>query len=103
QSAAPAAAATPFAQTGSEHAGSEHTPGPLIVPERNQALAPVKSPSVIHRELPGLVWDLDRRIQFQNELDQWQAVSRSVILVDLPPASVPEAVLLAENLPQLIW
>jgi Mrp family chromosome partitioning ATPase len=26
-----------------------------------------------------------------------------VLLVELPPASVPEAVLLAENLPQLIW
>ncbi len=103
QSGAPAPAATPVAQNGSAHAGSEHTPGALIVPERNQALAQVKSPSVIHIELPGLVWDLDRRIQFQNELDQWQAVSRSVILVDLPPASVPEAVLLAENLPQLIW
>jgi uncharacterized protein involved in exopolysaccharide biosynthesis len=75
----------------------------LAVPSRNQSLAQSRQPSVIHIELPGLVWDLDRRIQFQTELEQWQSVSRSVILVDLPPASVPEAVLLAENLPQLIW
>jgi Mrp family chromosome partitioning ATPase len=26
-----------------------------------------------------------------------------VLLVELPPASVPEAVLLAENLPQIVW
>jgi hypothetical protein len=75
----------------------------LAVPQSNKSLAQSRQPSVIHIELPGLVWDLDRRIQFQTELEQWQSVSRSVILVDLPPASVPEAVLLAENLPQLIW
>jgi hypothetical protein len=75
----------------------------VAVPERNRSLAQAKPASVIHVELPGLVWNLERRQQFQNELEQWQSVARAVILVDLPPASVPESVLLAENLPQLIW
>jgi capsular polysaccharide biosynthesis protein/Mrp family chromosome partitioning ATPase len=59
--------------------------------------------SVIHVELPGLVWNLQRRIQFQDELAKWRSVSNSVVLIDLPPASMPEAILLAENLPQVIW
>jgi capsular polysaccharide biosynthesis protein len=75
----------------------------LAVPRINQKLASAGAASVIHVELPGLVWNLERRVQFQHELDECLAVSRAVILVDLPPASVPEAILLAENLPQLIW
>jgi Mrp family chromosome partitioning ATPase len=69
----------------------------------NQIATRASGSPVLHIQLPGLVWDLERRNQFRHELEQWRAVSHSVILVDLPPASVPEAVLLAENLPQLIW
>ena len=68
-----------------------------LVPRANAAGA------VAQIQLPGLVWNLERRLQFQRELDQWRAVSRAVILVDLPPASVPEAILLAESLPQVVW
>ena len=57
-----------------------------------------------HIELPGLVWDLDRRIQFQNELEQWKSVSRSVILVDLPPACrCRKRCCWPKIYPQLIW
>jgi capsular polysaccharide biosynthesis protein len=66
-------------------------------------MAVAQAASVIHVELPGLVWNLQRRIQFQDELAKWRAVANSVVLIDLPPASMPEAILLAENLPQVIW
>ena len=56
-----------------------------------------------HIALPGWVWNLERRKQFQRALAHWRAIESMVLLVELPPASVPEAVLLAENLPQLIW
>jgi Mrp family chromosome partitioning ATPase len=49
------------------------------------------------------VWNLERRKQWQSALMQWRSIESLVLLVELPPASVPEAVLLAENLPQLIW
>lgn len=56
-----------------------------------------------HIALPGWVWNLERRKQFQLALAHWRVIESMVLLVELPPASVPEAVLLAENLPQLIW
>ena len=56
-----------------------------------------------HIALPGWVWNLERRKQFQRALAHWRMLDNMVLLVELPPASVPEAVLLAENLPQLIW
>lgn len=56
-----------------------------------------------HIPLPGWVWDLDRRRQWQMALAHWRAIDNLVLLVELPPACVPEAVLLAESLPQLLW
>jgi capsular polysaccharide biosynthesis protein/Mrp family chromosome partitioning ATPase len=56
-----------------------------------------------HIALPGWVWNLERRRQFQRALAHWRSLDSMVLLVELPPASVPEAVLLAENLPQLVW
>ncbi|MDB6125672.1 MAG: Polysaccharide export protein [Pedosphaera sp.] len=75
----------------------------LSTQNTNQSLTQAKAASVIHVQLPGLVWNLARRIQFQEELVKWRAVSQAVILIDLPPASMPEAILLAENLPQVLW
>jgi len=49
------------------------------------------------------VWNLDRRRQWHLALAHWRAIDNLVLLVELPPASVPESVLLAESLPQLIW
>lgn len=51
----------------------------------------------------GWVWDLDRRKQWQRALNSWKAIENVVILVELPPVSDPETVLLAENMPNLIW
>jgi uncharacterized protein involved in exopolysaccharide biosynthesis len=56
-----------------------------------------------HIPLPGWVWNLDRRRQWQMALAQWRAVDNLVLLVELPPADMPEAVLLAESLPQILW
>ena len=61
------------------------------------------APPVVHIPLPGWVWDYERRKQWHAALEQWRNIENAVILVELPPASVPEAVLLAEHVPQLIW
>lgn len=58
---------------------------------------------VVHIPLPGWVWNLERRKQWRDALQQWRKIENLVIFVELPPASVPEAVLLAANLPNLIW
>jgi protein involved in polysaccharide export with SLBB domain/capsular polysaccharide biosynthesis protein len=61
------------------------------------------SQPVVHIPLPGWVWDLERRKQWQAALRQWSQIDNIVILVELPPAGEAEAVLLAENLPNLVW
>ncbi len=53
--------------------------------------------------LPGWVWNLDRRKQWHTALEAWRAIDHVVIFVELPPASVAETVLLAENVPNVIW
>lgn len=58
---------------------------------------------VVHIPLPGWVWNLERRKQWQNALGEWKEIDKLVLLVELPPASEPESVLLAEKLPQVIW
>jgi capsular polysaccharide biosynthesis protein len=95
----------PGEQTGNPSFSSAAPPGSPGVPATaaNLKMMQAKAASVIHVQLPGLVWNLERRIQFNEELEKWQTVSSAVILIDLPPASVPEAILLAENLPQVLW
>ncbi len=53
--------------------------------------------------LPGWVWNLDRRKQWHTALEAWRAIDHVVIFVELPPASVAETVLLAENVPNVLW
>lgn len=64
--------------------------------------APRRSTEV-HIPLPGKVWNLAHRKEWQNSLAHLSRADNLVLLVELPPASMPEAVLLAESLPQLIW
>jgi len=66
-------------------------------------LASAESPPVVNIPLPGWVWNLERRKQWQSALEAWRAIEHVVIFVELPPASVPETVLLAENIPNLVW
>jgi protein involved in polysaccharide export with SLBB domain/capsular polysaccharide biosynthesis protein len=58
---------------------------------------------VVQIPLPGWVWNLDRRKQWQAALQHWRKIDNIAIIVELPPASMPETVLLAENLPNLVW
>lgn len=58
---------------------------------------------LVHIPLPGWVWNLERRLQWQDALNHWRKIDNVVILVELPPASTPEAVLLGQNLPNLVW
>jgi hypothetical protein len=62
-----------------------------------------ESQRVVQIPLPGWVWNLERRKQWQSALKDWQRMGNVVILVELPPASIPETVLLAQELPNLIW
>lgn len=88
--------------------GGEHAPvltsdvlaSPGLIIEQ---LARTDAPPRIDIPLPGWVWNLDRRKQWLNALQAWRKLENLVILVELPPADIPEAVLLAENLPNVIW
>ncbi|MDB6059173.1 MAG: Protein involved in polysaccharide export, contains domain of the beta-grasp fold, partial [Verrucomicrobiales bacterium] len=66
-------------------------------------LSDPNSHSIVQIPLPGWVWNLERRQQWQAALAEWQNIENLVFLVELPPASESEAILLAENVPQLIW
>jgi len=61
------------------------------------------SQPVVHIPLPGWVWNRERRQQWQEALEHWRKIENIVILVELPPADMPETVLLGSNLPNLIW
>ena len=58
---------------------------------------------VVHIPLPGWVWNLERRKQWRDALAHWRKIENLVIFVELPPAGVPEAVLLGANLPNMVW
>jgi capsular polysaccharide biosynthesis protein len=74
------------------------SPGELIVQSSGNKL-----PVAAEMPLENWIWNLERRQQWRGAMAQWLATPHAVVLVKLPPASDPEAVLLAENLPQLIW
>jgi protein involved in polysaccharide export with SLBB domain/capsular polysaccharide biosynthesis protein len=73
---------------------------PALVTEK--LMGPETDP-LVHIPLPGWTWNLERRKQWQGALNVWRKIDNVVILVELPPASMPETVLLASNLPNLIW
>lgn len=68
-----------------------------------EQLASPDGPPRVNIPLPGWVWNLERRKQWRSALEAWRAIDHIVIFVELPPASEPEAVLLGENIPNLIW
>ncbi len=71
---------------------------------RSHAVQPAaRRATEVHIPLPGKVWNLAHRREWQNSLAHLSRADNLVLLVELPPASLPEAVLLAESLPQLIW
>lgn len=76
----------------------------LAAPDQvTQKLTGPNPQPMVHIPLPGWVWNLDRRRQWGEALSHWRQIDNLVILVELPPASVPEAVLLGSNLPNMVW
>jgi len=61
------------------------------------------SKPIVHIPLPGWVWNLERRRQWQEALEFWGKLDNVVIFVELPPADAPETVLLSSSLPNLLW
>ena len=51
----------------------------------------------------GWRWEADQRRQFQTALAQWCSVSGLVVLVELPSADQPAALLLAESVCDVFW
>jgi hypothetical protein len=49
------------------------------------------------------IWSPEGRRQWAEAVARWREHPNLVVLVELPAASKPEAVLLAENLPQILW
>ncbi|MEO5959878.1 MAG: polysaccharide biosynthesis/export family protein [Opitutaceae bacterium] len=71
--------------------------------EVTEKLMGPESDPLVHIPLPGWTWNLERRRQWQSALSVWRKIDNVVILVELPPASVHESVLLASNLPNILW
>ncbi|MDB6066366.1 MAG: Polysaccharide export protein [Pedosphaera sp.] len=86
-----------------EHATALTTNALACPSEVTQQLTGSNPQPLIHIPLPGWVWNLERRRQWQEALNHWRTIENLVILVELPPASVAEAVLLGANLPNLLW
>jgi protein involved in polysaccharide export with SLBB domain/capsular polysaccharide biosynthesis protein len=94
----------PEANGTAHHSSSALTTSVLSSPGQvTDRLTGPDSPPVVHIPLPGWVWNLERRKQWGEALGQWRQIDNLVILVELPPSSVPEAVLLGSNLPNLLW
>jgi len=88
-----------FSSPGARVAAPTHT-----MATRPSNMPPASRPArTAHIPLPGKVWDLAHRKEWETTLAHLQRMDNLVLLVELPPASQPEAVLLAESLPQVIW
>lgn len=55
--------------------------------------------------MPVGVWvrNLEHREQWRRAVQEWRSADGLVVLVEIPPASLPEAVLLAQGLPNVVW
>jgi protein involved in polysaccharide export with SLBB domain/capsular polysaccharide biosynthesis protein len=68
-----------------------------------ERLSSTDCPQRIDLPLSGWVWDVEHRGQWRSALELWSSVEHVVIFVELPPASATETVLLAKNIPNLVW
>jgi protein involved in polysaccharide export with SLBB domain/capsular polysaccharide biosynthesis protein len=88
----------------SDSAFTAMTASALFTPaEVTEKLTTPEADPIVHIPLPGWTWNLARRKQWQEALEEWRKIDNVVILVELPPASVHESVLLACNLPNVLW
>jgi protein involved in polysaccharide export with SLBB domain/capsular polysaccharide biosynthesis protein len=89
-----------------EGALPENAPAPNSLSAPGQVverLTSAECPPVVNIPLPSWIWNLERRKQWRSALEAWRVVDHVVILVELPPAFIAESVLLAANIPNLIW
>ncbi len=91
---------SPISNSGSGALTTSVLSSPAQVTEK---LTGPNSQPVVHIPLPGWVWNLERRKQWREALNQWRQIDNLVIFVELPPAKMPEAVLLGSNLPNMLW
>jgi len=97
--AVPAPADAPGKREASPTVGGDlSTPGHIVA-----QLTSEECPPVVVVPLPDWIWNLERRKQWRSAFDAWQAIDHVVILVELPPASAAESVLLAATVPNLVW
>lgn len=68
-----------------------------------QRLLSPEPPPVTEVELPAWLWNRERRAKLQTALAQWRSLYNVALLIELPPASTGEAVLLAQLVPQVLW
>jgi protein involved in polysaccharide export with SLBB domain/uncharacterized protein involved in exopolysaccharide biosynthesis len=98
--APPANAAGPSADS----AGTETPLAALEAPgDVARQLTLPDAPPVLRLALPDSTWNREWRRLWHEALQQWNRIENLVLLVDLPPASDPAAVLLSEDIPQIIW
>jgi protein involved in polysaccharide export with SLBB domain/capsular polysaccharide biosynthesis protein len=95
---APAASAAQTAEEVALNTNVLSAPGQI-----SERLAGADCAPMVNIPLPGWVWNLERRKQWQAALEVWRTIENVVIFVELPPACVSETVLLAENIPNLLW
>jgi protein involved in polysaccharide export with SLBB domain/capsular polysaccharide biosynthesis protein len=108
--------AQPFQEIPADSSRRERLPPPATPPETAEPRAFLTTPGQIAEQLtseecppvvtiplPGWIWNLERRKQWRSALEAWRSIDHLVILVELPPAFVAESVLLAENIPNLLW
>jgi protein involved in polysaccharide export with SLBB domain/capsular polysaccharide biosynthesis protein len=93
----------PISTDGSENSRALATNVLASPAEVAQKLMGPEAQPIVHIPLPGWVWNLERRKQWQAAIHHWSQIENVVILVELPPAKQPEAVLLAQNLPNVVW
>jgi capsular polysaccharide biosynthesis protein len=58
---------------------------------------------IVEISLPQWSWNVERRKQLEAALERWRTIENVVILINLPPASDPQSILLASQVNNLVW
>jgi len=87
---------------------ADHVPGGVVSVPLDQALATAEAVGRIDTTTwlvppAGWRWDAEQHRQWRTALARWQGGEGMVVLAELPAAERPEALLLAETFPHLIW
>jgi protein involved in polysaccharide export with SLBB domain len=93
------------------HERNEEAPERKLIPEMasegnlkemSVATVPKTSMAMIDRAARG-IWDAQARQKLRSDLERERRKMNHVMLIDLPPASTREGILLAQRFPQLVW